>query len=627
MTKNTTVSQKKSDKKDSKKIGLIGLGPVGMILAVHLQESGFEVAICDNDKIKVNLIRSEGIRLEGVIDKQCYFKQVYTSISELSELDLDILIVSVKTHQMQSVLNEAEALRNDKLFVVSAQNGIDVERIASAVFGDSNTLRMVVNFAGNLNAPNIVKVTFFNPPNYLASIDDSHEEIANSIADWLNSVNLHTEVVNSFEILKRIWEKTILNASLSALCGIGKLTMKEAMDMPDTVEIIEQVIEEAIEVADAEKIKFDDDFIRKCLRYLRKAGNHFPSLAVDLINNRETEIDYFNGKIVEYGRKHYIRTSLNLVFTNMVHAITHKQLINYLSTSDNNLKSKMGIGQKEGGLKRQSTTKRGPFYLGIDLGSVYTKFSVIDDNNTVVMQSLIKTLNRDRIALKHVLQTIHSDFDINYSCATGYGRKHFPDAEIIKTEINCAAVGGANSHKGAKTIIDIGGEDIKVIRCDEKGNVENFYLNDKCAAGTGSFITEISERAEVEISEMSDLASKSNFKKEINSFCTVFAKTEIMGWLFDGVAKEDIARGIYISIANRVSKLRVDLSVPVYLVGGVAAYHPFLKNLLEEKFQQEVKIIEKPIYVVSFGAALIAKKHFQNAAKEIVVEDGSSLTN
>jgi ketopantoate reductase len=71
------------------------------------------------------------------------------------------------------------------------------------------------------------------------------------------------------------------------LCGIGKLTIKEAMDMPDTVELIELVIEEAIEVAEAEKIKFEDEFIRKCLRYLKKAGDHFPSLAVDMINNSD----------------------------------------------------------------------------------------------------------------------------------------------------------------------------------------------------------------------------------------------------------------------------------------------------------------------------------------------------
>jgi 2-dehydropantoate 2-reductase len=610
----------KSNQKSSQqplKMGLVGLGPVGMILAVHLKEAGCDIAICDIDKLKINQIRQDGIRLEGVINKHCFFDQIYTSLSDLRELDLDLLIFSVKAHQLPRALEEAEALKSEKLRVLSAQNGIDVEQILADVFGESKTLRMVINYAGNLNAPDVVKVTFFNPPNYIASIDDSLALLAEEFAEWLNGVELKTKTVNSFEILKRIWEKTILNSALSALCGIGRLTMKEAMEIPDTVEIVEQIIIEAIEVAETEKIKFEDDFIRKCLRYLRKAGSHFPSLAVDLINNRPTEIDYFNGKIVEYGRKHYIRTPLNLSFTNMVKAITHKNLMELLPEAA----SRASAGKNDSlnlipKGKKAAYNKNGNHF--------YTKFTVIDEEANVAFQSLLRTVNRDRLALKHVMQAIHSDFNIRNSCATGYGRKHFPDAEIIKTEINCAAAGVAHYFPGKKSIIDIGGEDIKVIRCGKNDIVENFYLNDKCAAGTGAFITEIAERAGLEIGEMSDLAGKSHFNKEINSFCTVFAKTEIMGWLFDGIAKEDISRGIYISIANRVGKLRMDLIDPIFLVGGVAAYHPHLKKILEEKFKQEISITENPIYVVSLGAALIAQRYFENNGKNVEREEVNS---
>ena len=100
--------------------------------------------------------------------------------------------------------------------------------------------------------------------------------------------------------------------------------MKEAMANPDTLEIVEQIIMEAMEVAKAEDIIFEQNFAKICIRYLKNAGNHFPSLAVDLLNKRENEIDYMNGKIIEYGRKHYIKTPINLVFNNLVKAITHK---------------------------------------------------------------------------------------------------------------------------------------------------------------------------------------------------------------------------------------------------------------------------------------------------------------
>ncbi len=603
-------NQKNIEPAGAPRIAIIGLGPVGLILAVHLQEAGCEVAVCDNDRIKINLIRKEGVRLEGVIQQQCFFKNIFTGIGEMKDFGADIFVVSLKTYQTSSVLPMLAELQNESTTFISAQNGIDVEHILGGAFGESKTLRMVINFAGNLLAPNTVKVTFFNPPNYLASVDDSRTDVAEVFAARLNKVHLHTKVITSFELLRRSWEKTILNASLSPLCGIGRLTMKEAMDMPNTVEIIEQVIQEAVEVAAAEKIKFEDDFIRICLRYLRKAGDHFPSLAVDLINHRPTEIDFINGKIVEYGRKHYVRTSLNLVFTNMVRAMSQKSLATSIAGDASLVKLSAVNGSKT------KTKPGGPCFLGIDLGSAYTKFTVIDEAENIVYQSTHRTLNRERIAMSHVTQAIREEYDIAYSCATGYGRKSFSDSDLVKTEIYCAAKGVSKYFSGAKNILDIGGEDIKTIHCDERNQVENFYLNDKCAAGTGSFLVEVAERADIPIGEMSNLASKSSYGKELNSFCTVFAKTEIMKWLFDGIPVEDTSRGIYLSIANRVAKMRLAPGVPLFMIGGVIGWHPYLKTVLEERLKCPVQIIEKPQHVVSFGAAVLAREGFLNRGEK-----------
>jgi predicted CoA-substrate-specific enzyme activase len=379
--------------------------------------------------------------------------------------------------------------------------------------------------------------------------------------------------------------------------------MSEAMAFPDTQELVEQIIQEAVEVAEGEKIHFPDDFIRNCLKYLKKGGNHYPSLAGDLMNNRQTEIDYMNGKIVEYGRKHYIRTSLNLSMMNMVKAMTQKNMLSqYSSQQTSSQKSKLGI--------KSIKNPKGNCFLGIDLGSAYTKFTVIDEDKNVVFRYMLKTLNRDKIASKHIVNAIHEEFPIKYSCATGYGRKNFPDAEMVKTEINCAAAGANEFISGAKNILDIGGEDIKVIHCDKEGKVENFYLNDKCAAGTGAFLTEIAERAGIDVKEMSRLAEQSDYKQELNSFCTVFAKTEIMKWIFDGQPIENLAKGIYLSIGNRVAKMRINTSAPIVMIGGVIAHHPFIKTLLEENFKQKVIVLNEPQHVVSLGAALVARENF-----------------
>lgn len=595
----------------TKKIAIIGMGPVGSILAMYFQEAGCEIIVCVKDKVKMNIIKQDGFHFEGNINKKISFNHIVNNIPDLQSHEPDIVIFALKSYQTKAVALElAKNFNKEKQVVVSAQNGIETENILSEIFGDSNVLRMVINFAGNILSPNRVKFTFFIPPNYIASIDDSKTSFAEFIAECLNKVHLTTQVLTSFEIIKKVWEKTILNSSLSALCGVGRMTMKEIMEIPDTVEIVQQVIEEAVEVAEAEKIKFEDDFIRKCIRYLKKAGHHYPSLAVDLMNNRPTEIDYFNGKIVAYGRKHYVRTSINLLFTNIVRGMSQKSANALVDLTQLSLVNKLND------VTKKPISKNQPAYLGVDLGSAFMKFTVIDEEDNIVFQTAIKTLNRDKVAFKHVLNAIHAEYNIKTSCATGYGRKHFVEADFNKTEINCATVGVSKYLEGRKCIIDIGGEDIKIIHCDENNAVENFYLNDKCAAGTGSFITEIAERADLSVADMSQLAQQSDFKKELNSFCTVFAKTEIMSWIFDGVPLPDIAKGIYLSIANRVAKMRLKSDTTIILIGGVIANHPHLKEVLEKRLKVTIQTINNPQFTVSYGAAIMAKNYTQKKILE-----------
>lgn len=247
-------------------------------------------------------------------------------------------------------------------------------------------------------------------------------------------------------------------------------------------------------------------------------------------------------------------------------------------------------------------------FLGVDIGSSYTKFAVINSENEIVFSKIIRTISRDREEKKKIRNEIFTSYDIQFTCATGYGRELLDYADITKTEIYCASAGVTLFHPEEKTIIDIGGEDVKVVHSSEEGKVLDFYMNTKCAAGTGTFITEIAERAEIKIADMSELAAKSNFNKELNSFCTVFAKTEIMKWLFDDTPIEDIAKGIYISIVNRINKIRMDKTVPVYLIGGVAAYHSYLQTVMEEMFNVKITVPQNPQMMIAIGAAILAKK-------------------
>jgi len=591
------------------KIAIIGGGPVGLLLTKFFHSSGSEVYLFDTDKVKINLLKKEGIIIQNQDQKETFLPQyVFSHISDAPrDVQFDAVFFSTKSYQTKRAAIDVFNHLGHQL-VVSAQNGIETEEILRDVFGDAFVLRMVINFAGNLIAPNIVKQSFFIPPNYIASIDDSKKNISDKIATQLSEIGIDTKSVDSFHILKYVWEKTILNSSLSALCGITKMTMKEVMSQPEMVEVVEQLIIESVEVAAAEKIFFEDDFIRKCMRYLKKAGDHFPSLAIDMINGKETEIDFFNGKFVHYGRKHYIKTPLNQIFYTIVKGQSMKNILASAKLFNNISQNAISSNH----------TKHSSAYLGIDLGSSYTKIAVINENNQLVFKTILKTFNRDKISIQHVIETIYNEYNILASCATGYGRKYFAQSDIVKTEINCAARCVNHYLPGEKVILDIGGEDIKVIKCDKQGLVENFYLNDKCAAGTGAFISEIAERAGLDIREMSELAKRSEYNKPLNSFCTVFAKTEIMNWIFEGLPIHDVAKGIYLSIASRVSKMKIDTSCPVVFIGGVSAYHPYFKNILEETLHTKIQTLENAQFIVAMGASMMAKDFYQQSKSQPV---------
>jgi 2-dehydropantoate 2-reductase len=307
------------------KIGIVGLGPVGMILAVHFKQAGCNVALCDSNLEKIILIKNEGIKLSGAIEKSARFDEIYETLDELLKSGINLLISSVKTFCIDRVLDSIKRQGNN-FYLLSAQNGIDVGQRYIPLIEESKILRMVVNFAGNFIKLNDIRVTFSTPPNYIASINDTCVDVATWISSILTFSDQDTEVIDSFRLFEEIWKKTIFVSAISPLCGISKLTIKEAMQSSDTIEVIEQTLLESMQVAKAEGIKFEDNFVKICLRNMKIAGDHFPSLGADILQGGATEIDYNNGKIVEYGRKHYIQTPLNLTFTNLVNAVSNKNL-------------------------------------------------------------------------------------------------------------------------------------------------------------------------------------------------------------------------------------------------------------------------------------------------------------
>ena len=250
------------------------------------------------------------------------------------------------------------------------------------------------------------------------------------------------------------------------------------------------------------------------------------------------------------------------------------------------------------------------YSVGIDSGSVATK-GVLFDGNNIIKKIIIPTGWSPKYASLEVYNKLTKDIeksDIKKVIGTGYGRvsKDFVDKKV--TEITCHAKGVYFLNNNIKTILDIGGQDSKVINLDNDGNVSNFIMNDKCAAGTGRFLQVTSNLLGTDVDSIDDLA-KGAKPEIISSMCTVFAESEIISLLAKSVSKESIAAGILQSIANRSKSMlsRIDILDEIAFTGGVAKCS-VLVNMIEESLNKKIYIAEDTQIIGALGAAIIGYK-------------------
>jgi len=251
-------------------------------------------------------------------------------------------------------------------------------------------------------------------------------------------------------------------------------------------------------------------------------------------------------------------------------------------------------------------------YAGIDVGSATTKAVVIDRDTSVLGRHVLRSgahfARAATSALEAALGQAGAKRDaIRKILSTGYGRSNVPDADDTRTEIACHGRGAYHHFPRRIVVIDIGGQDNKVIELDEHGRRQSFKMNRKCAAGTGAFIEEIAHRLDVPVGSLQELASRSSTPLTLNSFCTVFAATEVLARIREGVPVEDLARAALRSVARRIVESR-RLSGEVVLTGGVVAHHPVLADLLTEMCPTCVPLVPpEPQLIGALGAALFAR--------------------
>lgn len=256
-------------------------------------------------------------------------------------------------------------------------------------------------------------------------------------------------------------------------------------------------------------------------------------------------------------------------------------------------------------------------FAGIDVGTSTTKAVIIDANKRVLgsfvrrsgtdLSSAATTAFNEAIALAGTTPN-----SVQAIVATGYGRKNVSMAHDTITEISCHGRGCYYYFPQAITVVDIGGQDSKIIKLDAQGKRIGFKMNRKCAAGTGTFLEEIAYKLDIPIGDLNGLAQSANKTAKIGSYCTVFTATEILDRIRMGEKIDDIVRGLFNSIVKRIVEMDT-LTSKVVMTGGVATFNDIVPVLLSDRTGTEVEIAPHPQEMGAFGAALFAEKIKQSS--------------
>jgi len=257
---------------------------------------------------------------------------------------------------------------------------------------------------------------------------------------------------------------------------------------------------------------------------------------------------------------------------------------------------------------------------GVDVGSTQTKAVIVDACGDIVGRSLIPTGANVVLAAQDAFDAALADggipeAEIGYVIGTGYGRYRVEFGDDQITEIVCHARGAAQMFPETETVIDMGGQDTKAIRIRKGGDVLDFCMNDKCAAGTGRFLQSAAAALELDLDDLGPTAMRGQRPVKISTTCTVFAESEVLSWLARGKKIEDILLGVHKSIARRSFGLlrRVGIEGEITFTGGVTRNEAMV-NVLEDAIGRQMNVSEESHYMGALGAALFALERAGAAA-------------
>lgn len=302
-----------------KRFAVIGAGPVGAIVAAFLAKGGYDVTLCDVVQSLLEPALDPGIIIEGADTLQARVARVTTSVDDIVNDPPDVIIITVKATALPLIASALENFVAEGRYVVSWQNGIDTERDLAKHLGAKSVMRAVVNYGCVPVGPAHVRIAFHHRPHYLQELDPQSRDAAIGICNALSGCGLETR--HTDHIPDMVWRKSVMNSCMNAICAVTGKTMIEIILDPILFDLVDALIKEGVAVARANEFALGSDFYPYCINYIKNAGNHKPSMLQDIEAGRRTEVDYINGKIVEYGAQAGMPTPYNTMIRGLVKAL------------------------------------------------------------------------------------------------------------------------------------------------------------------------------------------------------------------------------------------------------------------------------------------------------------------
>jgi 2-dehydropantoate 2-reductase len=294
---------------------IVGVGPAGGVLAAFLLEAGHEVVLVDTAPGLSQVLRERGLRVTGSVERHAPVWRVYASAREVEGWDPDVIIVSTKAPVVPLLCPDLERAAGSETLILSYQNGIDTEAPLVETFGPAHVARAVVRYGANLVEPGHFRMTFWHRPNYLGGLGAFAAEAAEPVADAMTACGLPTELVE--DIRSKVWEKAIANA-LNSVCGLTGLSIGGVLDVPALREVFVKLLEERIAIARAAGLTIRPDLLGNLITFHERARAHLPSSYADIQQGLSGEVDWIEGKFVEYARILGLAAPIDLAILGLV---------------------------------------------------------------------------------------------------------------------------------------------------------------------------------------------------------------------------------------------------------------------------------------------------------------------